>query len=81
MCETLIYNRDNALKLLGYFGRSMLWSDWDERHPDFTTFGRGVMGFLLAPMELRMDEELLRLFPPKALLGITTPLQWRAPRT
>src|SRR5258705_11341992 len=29
MCESLIYNNCNQLKLLGYFGRSMLWNDWN----------------------------------------------------
>jgi hypothetical protein len=82
VCESLIYNDCNALKLLGYYGRSMLWSGWNfERHPDFNTYCRGIMASRIGPMDVRMDEELLQMFPPKALAGLTTPLQWRSPGT
>ena len=82
MCELLIYNNCNQLKLLGYFGRSLLWNDWNyEQHPDFNTFCCGVMASRIGPMDVRMDAELLQMFPPKALAGLYTPLHWRAPGT
>jgi hypothetical protein len=80
-CETLIDNKDNALKLLGYFGRSMRWNDWDfEQHPTFPDFCSGVLDYIFCPPEIQMDLGLQRMFPPRPLDGITTPLQWRAPR-
>ena len=79
-CESLIDNKDNALKLLGYFGRSLWWNGWPEQHPTFEVFCCGVTEYVWCPPELQMDLELQKLFPPKALAGITTPLQWRSPR-
>jgi hypothetical protein len=35
-------------------------------------------GVNLQSAGVRMDPELRRMFPPKALAGLTTPLQWRA---
>lgn len=80
-CETFMYNdHHNALRLLGYFGRSWRWNNWDERHPPFDTFCSGVLDYICSPPELRMDPELRKMFPPKALAGLTTPLQWRMPK-
>jgi hypothetical protein len=81
-CETLINNDQNALKLLGYFGRSLAWNDWDiEQHPDFKTFCSGAMASSCCPLELRMDDHMRQLFRPKPLVGIVRPLQWRGPDT
>jgi hypothetical protein len=77
--ETFISNDCGALQLLGYFGRSWRWNDWDERHPPFDVFCSGVTEWFLSPPELRMDKELLQMFPPQKLAGLTTPLQWRSP--
>ena len=79
VCESLIYNNSNAMKLLGYFGRSLRWNHWPEQHPDFCTFCSGVLDFFLCPPEIKMDRELQQMFPPKELVGITNPLQWRPP--
>jgi hypothetical protein len=81
-CETLINNDRNELKLLGYFGRSLRWNNWDfEIHPVFDVFCSGVTEWFLSPPEITMDKELLRMFPPKALVGLSHPLQWSPPRT
>ena len=79
-CESMICNANNALQLVGYFGRSMRWSDWDiDQHPTFDRFCCGVMDYMFAPMELRTDKELQQMFPPRALAGLKTPLCWRQP--
>jgi hypothetical protein len=81
-CESLIYCDYNEQRLVGYFGRSVLWNSYDyERHPVFNTFCCGVLEYRCSPPELRMDQELLQMFPPKPLAGLTTPLQWRRPGT
>lgn len=82
MCESFINNdHHNALRLLGYFGRSLRWNNWNyEQHPVFSDFCSGVLAWLLAPPELRMDRELRQMFPPQALSGLEHPLQWRPPR-
>ena len=81
-CESWVDNDHHALRLVGYFGRSLRWNDWDyERHPPFNTFCSGVMKYILSPMELRMDPELQRMFPRRALAALTNPLQWRSPET
>jgi hypothetical protein len=77
--ETFICNDCGALQLLGYFGRSWRWNDWDEQHPAFDTFCSGVLDYICSPPELRMDRELQKMFPPAKLVGMTTPLQWRSP--
>jgi hypothetical protein len=80
-CETLMHNDQNALKLLGYFGRSLRWNGWAfETHPVFSDFCAGVLEWFLSPPELRMDKELQKMFPPRALPGLEHPLQWRPPR-
>jgi|SRR6476620_2042927 hypothetical protein len=80
-CDCWIDNKLGALKLLGFFDRSMRWADWDERHPGFDPFCCGVMEDWRRPMDLRMDPELLQMFPPKKLAGFATPLHWRQPMT
>jgi hypothetical protein len=80
LCDTFIYkDHYNALRLLGYFGRSWRWNNWDEQHPEFDAFCCGVLDYICSPPELRMDPELRKMFSPKALAGLTTPLQWRSP--
>jgi hypothetical protein len=82
MCESLLYNDHNEQKLVGYYARSLRWNGWDfERHPPFDVFCRGVMEYIFSPMDLRMDQELQQMFPPRTLAGLTTPLQWRSPGT
>jgi hypothetical protein len=77
--ETLMDNKHNALKLLGYFSRSLRWNDWHEQHPGFSEFCSGVLDFVFCPPDMKRDAELVRMFPPKALAGITNPgLRWRA---
>ena len=78
-CEELIVDDLKPYRMLGYFGRSMMWNDWDtERHPDFKTFGSGAMASGCCPLALRMDDQMRQWFPPKALEGIAHPLQWCA---
>jgi hypothetical protein len=78
-CETLLFNEHNAIRLFGHFGRSLRWTDWDyERHPTFDTFCSGVLASPYCPIDLKLDPELRRMFPPKALAGIShPPLRWR----
>ena len=79
-CEELIVDDCKPFRMRGYFGRSMMWNDWNiEQHPDFKTFGRGAMASNFCPMELREDDHMRQLFPPKPLVGIVGPLQWRSP--
>jgi hypothetical protein len=80
-CESLLqYVPCNGMKLLGYFGRSLRWRDWNyETHPTFPVFCSGVLDWDRCPIELQTDRELARVFPPKPLAGITAPLCWRPP--
>ena len=78
VCKSLMNNALGALQLLGYFGRSLRWNNWDiDQHPTFDPFCCGVMDYMFAPMELRTDKELQQMFPPRALVGLKTPLCWR----
>jgi hypothetical protein len=79
-CERLIVNEHNELKLLGYFGRSMRWREWDPKHPLFNDFCSGVLDWLHCPVDLKLDRGLKRVFPPKELVGLISPaVAWRAP--
>jgi hypothetical protein len=80
-CEWWTYNDCNAFKLLGYFGRSMLWNDLKkyEQHPHFDRFCRGAMASSITPRIIRLDPELQDMFPPQPLAGLALPLHWRNP--
>ena len=78
--EQLIVDDNLPFRMLGYYGRSLMWNDWDfERHPGFKAFGSGVMASGLCPGELRMDEQMRLLFKPRPLAGIVSPLHWCSP--
>jgi hypothetical protein len=48
---------------------------WD--HPDFETYGSGVMAHPHAPKALRTDPQMLKLLPPRVLFGLDKSLCWR----
>jgi hypothetical protein len=81
-CEELIVDDHKPYRMLGYFGRSLAWNEWNlEQHPDFKTFGCGAMASSCCPLELRWDDQMRQLFRPKAIVGFARPLQWCAPGT
>jgi hypothetical protein len=59
--------RDPRVRLVGYYGISQLVAKYDESHPAFEPFCRGLMADARTPKNLREDPDLQRLFPPKRL--------------
>jgi len=78
-CEKLERAGSNRLKLVGYYGRSQMASEWDKRHPSFHAHACGVMASPHTPDYLRNDPELLAEFPPRPLEGLDRFLCWNKP--
>jgi hypothetical protein len=78
--QKMICDRDPRVALVGYYGHSQLMAKWDEEHPSFNDFCRGLLACKHAPKRLR---ELRWMFPPKPLEGLPDDegLYWRTPET
>src|SRR5262245_28446205 len=75
-CLALKRDADNKLKLVGHFAASWRRCDWDERHPLFAEFCRGVLDSPWLPGCLEQDQALKAMFPPKQL-SLSADLYWR----
>jgi hypothetical protein len=55
------------VRLVGYFGLSQLLAQYDEAHPAFDPFCRGLLADERTRKNLREDSMLQQVFPPKRL--------------
>jgi hypothetical protein len=63
-----------------WFARSLEGRDYNVlEHPGWADFAPGVMASEFAPGFIKNDEELKRLYPPKALPGLGPGLYWLPP--
>jgi hypothetical protein len=72
--------RDLRVRLVGYYGISQLIAKYDESHPAFEPFCRGLMADTRTPKKLREDPELRQMFPPKQL-NLAQGGYWYTPET
>jgi len=78
-CKDMKDKRDPRAQLVGCFGYSQLLARWDENHPAFRLFCRGLLADKRTPKRLREDPELQQMFPPKRLEGLVEGSYWTTP--
>jgi hypothetical protein len=80
-CKMLENDVSNRCRLVGYYGSSLRWSNWDyDEHPSFAAFCSGLLACSYAPGDLRNDLSLRREYPSRPLDGLCDGwLAWRNP--
>jgi hypothetical protein len=63
-------------ELLGHFGCSVWFSDFDLAHPPFFSYSCSLLAHADAPKHLRTDTRLLEEFPPRPLVRLGVGLLW-----
>jgi hypothetical protein len=66
--ECLRNASSNPHLMVAYFANSEYWAEWDEEHPDLSTFCAGVVHRSGTPMH--HDAECRWRFPPRKLRGL-----------
>jgi hypothetical protein len=57
-CEELENDSSPRLNLVGYYGSSLRWTDWDRQHPPFATFASRLLAYKHAPDNVRNDNDI-----------------------
>jgi hypothetical protein len=75
--QQLMWSGGGIKQIMAWYARSLAvfgYKVFD--HPDFETFGSGVMASPFAPHHILNDPALQRRFPPRALAGLGAGLIW-----
>jgi hypothetical protein len=75
--QQLMSSGGGIKQITAWYARSLTVFGYDVLdHPDFETFGSGVMASPVAPHHILNDPALKRRFPPRALAGLDAGLIW-----
>lgn len=70
------------LTLVGFYARSLSLLDWKvHNHPSFEDFACGLMVFATIRSRAGEDPMVVKMYPPRALVGMTDGAFWEPPVT
>jgi hypothetical protein len=80
--EEMEHDDNSKLRIVGLYAGSQQGECWDAKHPSFSAYASGMMAYEHTPLQIRIDRELQRDFPPRPLDGLCDGfLNWRSPET